>query len=204
MKCKKKIQYKCKERRKKKRRKEKEEDRIRNRGQEQGLEISQNEILSFERNVKGKEVNLKVSRVVGQKFRFGVGGRAKGQARLGFRGKQGKMRCRCQVFILKFQINALSEHNKKLTQKPNLQNPNFHYKNLRKFPTILAYLSYLKKQGKSGALQTKIGRSLISGRKKFQDARPEKISTKKFPEKISSNSFSRSQLPRKFAISKNL
>ena len=47
------------ERRKKKRR-EKNEDRIRNRGQEQGLEISQNEILSSERNVKEKGVNLEV------------------------------------------------------------------------------------------------------------------------------------------------
>ena len=57
---------------------------------------------------------------------------------------------------------------------------------------------------RAGALQTKIGQSLISGKKKFWDARPEEISTKKFPEKISSNSFSRSQLPRKFAISQNL
>lgn len=149
-----------------------------------GLGIGQNEILSSKRNVKGKEVNLEVSRVVGQKFRFGVGGRVKGQARLGFRGKQGKMRCRCQVFIIKFQINALSEHNKKLAQKPNLQNPNFHYKNLCKFGLVLAYL---EKQGKSGALQAKIRRCLISGKKKFWDSRLEKISTKKFPEKISSS-----------------
>ena len=116
------------ERRKKKRR---EKDKIRNKGQNERerkkeeerrrrnkdrfKNKSQNEILSSERNVKGKEVSLEVSRVVGQKFRFGVGGRVKGQARLGFGGKQGKMRCRCQVFILKFQINALSEHSKKLT-----------------------------------------------------------------------------------------
>lgn len=72
--------------------KEKKEGGRKKREKKIGLGISQNEILSSERNVKGKEVNLEVSRVVGQKFRFGVGGRVKGQARLGFRGKQGKMR----------------------------------------------------------------------------------------------------------------
>lgn len=59
------------------------------------------------------------------------------------------MRCRRQVFTIKFQINALSEHSKKIPQKPNLQNPNFHYKNLRKFGLVLAYLGYLEKQEKS-------------------------------------------------------
>ena len=62
MRCKK-IQYKGKEEEKEDRRRggrEKDEDRIRNRGQEQGLGISQNEILSSERNVKGKGVGLEV------------------------------------------------------------------------------------------------------------------------------------------------
>lgn len=163
--------------------------------QEQGLgigvEISQNEILSSERNVKGKEVNLEVSRVVGQKFRFGVGGRVKGQVRLGFGGKQGKMRCRRQVFTIKFQINALSEHNKKLAQKPNLQNPNFHYKNLRKFGLVLAYLDCLEKQGKSGrSLDKKI---------LMPNFRREKIlglaPRKNFHEKISRKNFQQLFLP---------
>lgn len=46
------------------------------------------EFFLLNENLKGKGVNLEVNRVVGQKFRFGVGGRVKGQARLGFRGKQ--------------------------------------------------------------------------------------------------------------------
>lgn len=137
------------------------------------------------------------------KFCFGVGGRAKGQARLGFGEKQGKMRCRRQVFTIKFQINALSEHNKKLAQKPNLQNPNFHYKNLRKFGLVLVYLDYLEKQGRAGAFQTKIYQCLISGKKKFLGLAPRKNFHEKFPEKISSSSFFCFQL-RKFVISKNL
>lgn len=59
------------------------------------------------------------------------------------------MRCRRQVFTIKFQINDLSEYNKKLAQKSNLQNPNFHYKNLRKFGLVLVYLDYLERQEKS-------------------------------------------------------
>lgn len=92
--------------------KKKEEERKgrRRQDQKQGLRISQNEILSSERNVKGKEVNLEVSRVVGQKFRFGVGGRVKGQARLGFRGKQGK--------IEENEVQVSSFHTKKIPKCP--------------------------------------------------------------------------------------
>ena len=60
-----------------------------------------------------------------------------------------------------------------------------------------------RNRGRAGALQTKIYQCLISGKKKFWDSRLEKISTKKFPEKISSNFLPLPAL-RKFAISKNL
>lgn len=52
------------------------EDKIRNKGQ--------NGILFCKRDVKGKWVSLEVNRVVDQKFGKPLGGRAKGQARLGF------------------------------------------------------------------------------------------------------------------------